>query len=246
MAESAGKRVRELLDEVDLARTGPVTDAAALLLRTIRGDGIIHTAGAGHSLAMVCETFYRAGGLAPVRPLWETPVLPLAGAVPSTKAEREPGRGAAILHAAAPQPHDVVVVFSTSGRNPYPVEIAAEAATLGVPVIAVTSLAASAQANDRSGSRIADHATVVLDTAVPPGDVVYPAAAARTGAVSTVLGAYLWTLVLAELDDLATAEGLELPLWTSSNVPGGDERNAGLLARYGPRIPELGVPADTA
>jgi uncharacterized phosphosugar-binding protein len=246
MAEGVGKRVRELLDEVDVGRTGPVAEAAALLLRTIREDGIIHTAGAGHSLAMVCETFYRAGGLAPVRPLWEAPVLPLAGAVPSTTAEREPGRGAAVLHAAAPQPHDAVVVFSTSGRNPYPVEIASEAAALGVPVIAVTSLAASAQANDRSGSRIADHATVVLDTAVPPGDVVYPVATARTSAVSTVLGAYLWTLVLAELDDLATAEGLELPLWTSSNVPGGDERNAGLLARYGPRIPELGVPAITA
>ncbi|SFA72323.1 Uncharacterized protein, contains SIS (Sugar ISomerase) phosphosugar binding domain [Amycolatopsis marina] len=242
MAEGAGKRVRELLDEVDNARTGPIADAAALLFRTIRADGIIHTAGAGHSLAMVCETFYRAGGLAPVRPLWEPPVLPLTGAVPSTMAEREPGRGAAVLHAAAPQPHDAVVVFSTSGRNPYPVEIAAEAAASGVPVIAVTSLIASAQANDRSGSRTADHATVVLDTAVPPGDVVYPERAARTSAVSTMLGAYLWTLVLAELDDLATAEGLELPLWTSSNVPGGDERNADLLARYGPRIPELGVP----
>jgi uncharacterized phosphosugar-binding protein len=243
MAEGIGNRVRGLLDEIDSARTGPIADAAALLLRTIRADGIIHTAGAGHSLAMVCETFYRAGGLAPVRPLWEPPVLPLTGAVPSTTAERETGRGAAVLHAAAPQPHDTVVVFSTSGRNPYPVEIATEAVALGVPVIAVTSLVASAQASDRSGSRIADHATVVLDTAVPPGDVVYPAVAARTSAVSTILCAYVWALVLAELDDLATVEGLELPLWTSSNVPGGDDRNAGLLARYAHRIPELGAPA---
>ncbi|SFP69001.1 Uncharacterized protein, contains SIS (Sugar ISomerase) phosphosugar binding domain [Amycolatopsis arida] len=235
-------RIRGLLDEVDERSGAAVREAARLLLDAIESGGIVHTAGAGHSLAMVCETFYRAGGLAPVRPLWEPPILPLTGAVPSTRHEREPGRGLAVLRAAAPAPPDVVVVFSTSGRNPYPVEIAREAAALGVPVVAVTSLPASAVATDRAGGSIADSATVVLDTRVPPGDAVYPAAEPRTSAVSTILGAYLWSLLLAELHDLAAERGVTLPVWTSSNVPGGDERNAALLARYAPRIPELGAP----
>jgi uncharacterized phosphosugar-binding protein len=232
------EHVRQLLDKLD-SRQAELGQAAGLLLDAIQRGGIVHTAGAGHSLAMVAETFYRAGGLAPVRPVWDQALLPLAGALRSSVAEREIGRGRAAVAAADPAPTDVVVVFSTSGRNPYPVEIAQESLARGVPVIAVTSLPASATATDRSGTRLADHATVVLDTGVPPGDVVHPADAPRTAAVSTILGAYLWSALLAELDRLAIARGITLPVWTSSNVPGGDERNASLMHAYGDRIPEL-------
>lgn len=231
------EHVRELLDKLDAQDLGR---AAELLLGAVRSEGIVYAAGAGHSLAMVCETFYRAGGLAAVRPLWDPALLPLSDARRSSAAEREPGRGRELVAHANPAPPDVLVVFSTNGRNPYPVEVAQEALARGVPVIAVTSLPASAAATDRTGTRLADHATVVLDTGVPPGDVIYPPRAPRTAAVSTILGAYLWCSLLTELDRLATASNVTLPLWTSANVPGGDEHNTALFARYGERIPELG------
>lgn len=234
------RQVRELLDQLD-SREAAIGRAASLVLDAIEAGGIVHAAGAGHSLAMVCETFYRAGGLAPVRPLWEPELLPLAGARRSSAIEREPGRGRAAVARANPAPPDVMVVFSTSGRNPYPVEIAQESLARNVPVLAVTSLPASAAAADRSGTRLADHATVILDTGVPPGDVVEPPDQPRTAAVSTILGAYLWSALLTEIDRLAAGRDIMLPVWTSANVPGGDERNAELMARYGERIPELGA-----
>ena len=210
------EHVRKLLDELD-ARRADLGRAAELVLDAIETGGIVHAAGSGHSLAMAAETFYRAGGLAPVRPLWDTEMMPLAGARRSSVAEREPGRGREVVARANPAPPDVMVVFSTSGRNAYPVEVAQESLAREVPVIAVTSLPASAAATDRSGTRLADHATVVLDTGVPPGDVLHPPQAPRTAAVSTILGAYLWSALLAELDRLATDWGVTLPLWTSSN-----------------------------
>ena len=234
-------RVRELLDEIDARSGTAITAAADLLLTAVRDGGIVHAAGAGHSLALVFETFYRAGGLAAVRPIYDPSVLPLDDARRSTRAERTEGLGRAVVREAEPAPPDVAVVFSTSGRNPYPVEIAAECAARGVPVVAVTSSRASRGAAARAGSALADHATVVLDTAVPPGDVLYPPQEPRTAAVSTILAAYTWSRVLAALDDLAAARGVELPRWTSANVPGGDERNRALLERYGHRVPELGV-----
>jgi uncharacterized phosphosugar-binding protein len=235
--------VRSLLDDLDARSGEPIAQAAALLLAAIEADGIVHVAGAGHSLALVCETFYRAGGLAPVRPLWDPSVLPLGDALRSTRAERTEGLGRSVVRDAAPAPPDIAVVFSTSGRNPYPVEVGEECASRGVPVIAVTSPRASRQAAARTDSSLADHATIVIDTAVPPGDVLHPPGAPHTAAVSTILAAYAWSRVLAELDDLASARGVELPCWTSANVPGGDEVNRALLARYGPRIPDLGVPS---
>lgn len=239
MADTVRARVRSLLDGVDEQANTPLPEAAALLLEALDGGGMIHAAGAGHSLIMVCETFYRAGGLAAIRPLWDPRVLPLSGALASTDAERSVGLGHAVVAKAAPRPPDVLVVFSTSGRNPYPVEIAEACQARDVPVIAVTSIAASAAAPARSSGTLAEHATIVLGTHVPAGDAVYPAAAPRTSAVSTVACGYLWALLLAELDDLAAARGSTLPRWTSANVPGGDTANRDLLGRYGDRIPEL-------
>ncbi|WP_433324385.1 sugar isomerase domain-containing protein [Spirillospora sp. CA-294931] len=236
-----GDHVRALLDDLDGACAAAVASAAALLLETVEADGLIHAAGSGHSLSLVCETFYRAGGLAPVRPIWDEAVLPLRDARAATDAERREGLGGTAVLRADPAPPDVAVVFSTSGRNPYPVEIARECRARGVPVIAFTSARAVATAAVRSATTLADHATLVVDTRVPPGDALHPPDAPRTAAVSTILAAYAWARVLAELDDLAVARGVDLPYWTSANVPGGDARNRALLARYAARIPELGA-----
>jgi uncharacterized phosphosugar-binding protein len=232
-------RIRQLLDEADERCANELPAAAGLLLERVHSGGVVHVAGAGHSLVMVCETFYRAGGLSAVRPVWDPEILPLNGALRSTAAERRPGLGRETVRRAAPRPPDVMVVFSTSGRNPYPVEIAQECRELGVPVIAVTSQVASASALARSGTRLADLAEIVLDTGVPPGDAVHPAETPRTSPVSTIIASYLWTMLLAELDELAETQGVTLPRWTSSNVAGGDEANSELMRRYGPRIPEL-------
>ncbi|HJQ47666.1 MAG TPA: sugar isomerase domain-containing protein [Amycolatopsis sp.] len=207
--------------------------AAHLLLSCLRRDGLVYTAGAGHSLAAVAETFYRAGGLACVYPLYHADLLPLHGAQGSTAAERRSGLAAQVLRDAAPGPADVLVVFSNSGANPYPVELAAGARA---PVIAVTSRASVAAAPRRAASTLLDHADIVVDTGVRPGDASFPPGQPRTAALSTVLNAALWNAALAHLLIIAD---VDVPLWRSSNIPGGDEANVALLARYRPRVPAL-------
>lgn len=215
-------------------------DAAAdAVLDTIRADGLILTAGAGHSLAAVAETFYRAGGLACVRPLYHPELLPMHGAQSSTDAERRTGLAADVLGQAPLGEHDLLVVFSTSGVNPYPVELASLVRAAGRPVIGVTSGPTSAIAPRRAGTTVAEQATIVLDTLVPPGDSTYPPAAPVTAALSTVANAFLWNLLLVRLLDRAEQVSVSLPLWRSSNVPGGEEANKALFERYTPRVPVL-------
>ncbi|MET7998018.1 SIS domain-containing protein [Amycolatopsis sp. NPDC005232] len=221
------------------ANAEALTAAADLVLGVIRSDALVFTAGAGHSLAAVAETFYRAGGLACVYPLYHPELLPLHGAQHSTKTERRSGLAEEVLAERAPGPDDVLVVFSTSGVNPYPVELAAGARRRGASVIAVTSRACVAAAPRRSATTLVEEGTVVLDSLVIPGDASHPAAAPRTAPLSTVVNAFLWNLILAEVYDRGTAEGIDVPLWRSSNVEGGDEANTALLAKYGPRVPAL-------
>ncbi len=227
-----------MTDAVRAAETNnaeQVAKAAELVVRTLRADGLVFTAGAGHSLAAVAETFYRAGGLACVYPLYHPQLLPLHGAQSSTAAERRGGLAAEVLEQRAPGPDDVLVVFSTSGVNPYPVELAQAARAAGAPVIAVSSRQSVAAAPRRAGSTLIDEADVVLDTGVRPGDASFPVDQPRTAALSTILNAHLWNSVLAKVVTLAE----DAPLWRSSNVEGGDEANAALFARYQPRVPAL-------
>jgi uncharacterized phosphosugar-binding protein len=228
-------------------RNADVLDAAAdMVVIRIERDGILFAGGAGHSLAAVCEAFYRAGGLVPVRPLYHPRLLPLVDAWDSTMAEREPGLAEDVVSAAEPGPCDLLVVFSNSGSNPYPVELAGAFVVRELPVIAFTSLEASAGAPARADARLAEVADVVIDTGVPPGDVSYPPDGPQTVPLSTLGNAFAWSLLLARVHDRALERGTALPLWSSANVPGGDEANAALLRRYAGRIPELGVAAGDA
>ncbi len=222
------------LERLEPGNTSALDEASDLLLGAVSGGGLIHAGGSGHSLAMVLEGFFRAGGLACVQPLHTPEISPLHGAWPATEAERRPGLAAPVLAAADPRPGDVVVVFSNSGANPYPVELAKEAAAYGLPVVAFVSRPSMEAAPARAGVKLGEVADVVLDTLVPPGDVSYPEGAPRTAALSSLSCVYLWNLLLARMADRA-----ELPLWVSANVHGGDERNAELLERYSVRVPAL-------
>lgn len=224
----------EHLERVKRHNSDALDAACEPMLRAVTGGGLVYAGGSGHSLAMVLEGFYRAGGLACVYPLYAPEISPLHGAWPATEAERRTGLAAPVMEAASPRAGDVVVIFSNSGTNPYPVELALAARSYGPPVIAFVSGPSMAAAPARAGVKLGEIADLVIDTLVPAGDVSYPETEPRTAALSSLSCAYLWNLLLARM-----AERGELPLWASANVPGGDKRNAELLERYSERVPAL-------
>lgn len=229
--------MRDHLAEAERHNAPALDRAAELLAGRIAADGLIYLGGSGHSLAMVLEGFFRAGGLACVYPLYSPDISPLHGAWSATLAERRSGLAETVLDRARPGPGDAMVIFSNSGANPYPVELASGARDRGVPVVAVVSGPSMAAAPARAGRKLGEVADVVLDTLAPPGDAAYPADAPRTGALSSLVCGYLWNLLLVRM-----GETTELPLWGSANLPGGDERNAELLERYRTRVPALEAP----
>ncbi|NYH77043.1 putative phosphosugar-binding protein [Actinopolyspora biskrensis] len=229
------------LDRVVEHNGAALGEAAKLLIECVSADGLVFTAGAGHSLAGVLESFYRAGGLAAVRPLYHPDLLPLHGAATSTATERRRGLAEETLHEAGfDGGTDVLVVFSNSGINPYPVELAATARARGSEVIALTSKAAAEGAPRRTDAgTLSEQATLVLDTLVPPGDTTYPESGPVTAPASSLANVFLWNLLMVEAYERADEDGISLPWWRSSNAPGGDEANASRLEHYSGRITRL-------
>ncbi|MET8849847.1 sugar isomerase domain-containing protein [Amycolatopsis sp. NPDC004625] len=232
-----GAAVREHLRLIEDRNTATLDAVAARLLDTVRAGQLVHTAAAGHSLAAVLETFYRAGGLACVRPLFHPGLLPLHGAQASTQLERVPGLAATLVAQAGVRPGDVGIVFSNSGVNAFPVELAGELRKQGAYVVAFSSRPHMESAPARSFAKLGERADAVVDTGIPPGDAVVPSASGTTGALSTICSTYLWNLLLVRLTALAGDEAV--PLWQSSNLPGGDAANAGFLDRYRSQVPML-------
>ncbi|HSW43616.1 MAG TPA: SIS domain-containing protein [Patescibacteria group bacterium] len=235
--------VVDRLAALDAHMAGQLDRAAELIWLALRRQRLVHVAGAGHSTLFALEAFYRAGGLAAVNPIWHPALLPLAGARMSTFAERISGLGSELVRSAAVAEGDVVVVFSHSGVNPVPVEIAETARALGASVIAVLSLehCHSVPSRHAAGTRLADVVDVIIDTGGPIGDAGYrtrPGAPA-VAPLSTLLGAYVWGAILVRLADRAETAGEDLPVWTSANIPDGDAQATPHVARFAMRIPAL-------
>lgn len=211
--------------------------AAEVMARAGREGRLVYTTGAGHSLAGVVETFYRAGGLAHVRPLWHPDLLPLRGALRSTAAERTAGLATAVLGPARLGPGDVLVVFSNSGVNHYPVEAARTAGETGATVVAVTSRAASTRAPARAGERLYEISDVVVDTQVPAGDTSWPPDVPRTAPLSSIVNAAVWDAILVLVHEIDP----DVPVWQSANIAEPTTSNEELAARFADRVPELGA-----
>src|SRR5829696_6063664 len=167
---------RELLDRLE-AQDEALDAASRICADAIGGDGLVHLFGTGHSRIPVEEMFPRYGSYPGFNPIVElsltfhTQVVGANGQRQAMFIERVEGLAETILANFELGPPDAMIVFSASGLTAVPIEIARGARERGLPVIAVTSVAQTLAGEPRhsSGTRLLDHADVVLDLCTPPG-----------------------------------------------------------------------------
>ncbi len=214
--------------------------AAQAVFESLLVDGVFHVFGSGHSHSLAEEAYHRAGGLVPVNAIQEAFLTPLTPPGMSGQLERVPGLAKIILDGHDLRPGEVLMVISNSGINAVPVEVALEGKARGLTVIALTSLAHSRGVPSRnaSGERLFEIADIVLDNCGEPGDaaVRYEGLPGRVAPTSLLAGAYIINSLVCRVVELFLAKGLTPPVYLSANVPGGDEHNGRLEAKYRGRI----------
>jgi uncharacterized phosphosugar-binding protein len=235
--------VNEVLRQVEASEPESIRAAAALCARAIAADRLIHTFGTGHSSLLAAEGLYRAGGLACVDAMLESPVTFEPGAVASSLFERTSGYAPLLLERYHVAEGDVLVVFSNSGVNALPVEVAVGARARGVHVVGVVSRAYASQAprSASGGESLAEVADVVIDNHVPPGDAVvaFYDESVRAASVSTVSGAFIWNALVAEVVSSLEKEAIRAPIYVSSNMPRSKDTNEALVRRFRTRVRHL-------
>ncbi len=122
-----------------------ISEAAEYIRKSIASGGVVYLFGTGHSHMLAEEGHYRAGGLAAVCPVLSTSLMLHEGAVSSTQIERTRGIAKAVLSRYQPTDRDTIIIFSNSGVNAVPVEMALAAREAGMTVIAIVALAYAAE-----------------------------------------------------------------------------------------------------
>ena len=213
--------------------------AAKLAADTICHDGIIYVFGSGHSHLLAEEVFYRAGGLACVAPILNEPLMLHESAVNSSTLEKTFGLASSLLAEYDFGPHDLLIVISNSGVNAVPVEFAVEAKEKGLKVIGISSGACgNIPPRNKYDLHLSQAADLSIDNRVPYGDACLQPEGLeiKMTPVSTVAGSYILHSILSEAVQLAVNAGVDVPIYTSANIPGGSQKNQALLERYMPRI----------
>lgn len=211
-----------ILDGLELENGDRIDEAGVQIGSRLARGGRFLLFGCGHSGLAVQDVYYRAGGLKDARVIFVDELM--LDRVPVEDTSRDEKRAGWIEERLLPleiAERDALLVVSTSGVNAVPVEVAAHARARGAWVGAITSRAWAAAAAPRhpSGLRLADHAHLVLDNGVPPGDALVALPAdRRAGSASTIASALLLQALTVAIAAASDAAGLRLPLWVSGNA----------------------------
>lgn len=240
-AEEYLNRAVQLLQEIASDEQKPFETASELIANSLIQGGMLHAFGTGHSHALVEEITRRAGGLIPVNAILDINYTLLGGPPShSRRLERLEGYASILFEGYDLRPKEVLIIISQSGINPGPIEAALIAKRLGLYVVAVTSLKQSSSETSRhsSGKRLFELADVVLDSHVPVGDAAIELRPdlPKISPLSTVASAAILQALIAEVGARLIQGNMEPPIWSSGNVPGGDERNRLIVTKYQTRF----------
>ena len=208
--------------------------ATKMVADVIANDGLIFTFGCGHSHLPGLDAFYRAGGLANVSPMLDTDLMLHNGAAKSSRMEKMSGIAYEIFRRYTPTEKDMIFIFSASGKNTVPVEMADAAKKFGIKSVGISS-----SSYFEKGARLHEHVDIAIDCKVPYGDACMDVGEAKMGGLSTYAACFILSTCLINGAKLALENGKIPPIYISGNVEGGREHNITLEELYLGRVKHL-------
>jgi len=234
-----------LLHEIESSPHEPLLEVATLLADHIAEDKLVYLYGpGGHSNMNATEVFFRAGGLMHISAILDEGTMISNGALRSMAVERTPGYGKLVIEDNRLASGDILIIANAYGINTACVDAALEARSRGVKTIAVTSVdhadavPKSHYARHPSGSNLYELCDYVLDSKVKPGDaaIQIDGIEPKMGSTSTFANAFLLNSLMMTTAAVLAERGVEVPVWRSGNVPGGDEWNNLFIERFKGRV----------
>lgn len=242
------KQVIGYLERVESQQSENIEKAADLMANAIANDELIHVyGGGGHTTLVMGEMFFRAGGLANINPLMETGLSVFNQALKYLELERTVNYGRSIVKYFKLQKNEVLIIFHNIGINAATIDAAMQAKEDGAKIIAVSSsywqdeMPQDHFIRHPSKKDLFDFADVCIDDYNPVGDAVVRVEGFDTpiAPVSNIVDFYIAHRLEIATVRKCVERGIQPPVWSSANAPGGDETNKRFVEKYSPRIKSL-------
>ena len=213
-------RTIEILETMVATQAEPIAAAAAAVAEAIAAGHRVFVAATSHVLHT--ELYLRAGGLAAVHPLGETPDL----ATPMLQLSADVLRGDGDFR---PEPGDVVLVGTNAGTDAGTVQVALAARAAGCVVIGLTCVAyerwPDVVVEHPDGGKLVDIAEIVIDIGGVVGDGVIELDGLDTAVGPTsgvVLAAAAWAILVDAAERLLDRDMTPI-VYRSVQIPGAEE-----------------------
>ena len=228
------RAITKNLEKIESEEAEQLQKAAQEVARVIKDDGLIFVFGCGHSHLPGLDAFYRAGGLANVSPMLDTDLMLHNGAAKSSRMEKMSGIAPEIFRRYKPSSKDMLFIFSASGKNKVPVEMADAAREAGVRCVGISS-----SSYYERGGELHKHVDIAIDCKVPYGDACMNVGEAKMGGLSTYSACFILNSCLINGSKLALNDAATPPVFLSGNIEGGREHNVVLENMYLGRVKHL-------
>jgi uncharacterized phosphosugar-binding protein len=213
-------RTIEILEAMAASQAEPIAAAAAAVADAIAGGRRVFVAATSHVLHT--ELYLRAGGLAAVHPLGETPDL----ATPMLRLSADVLRGDGDFR---PEPGDVVLIGTNAGTDAGTVQVALAARAAGCLVVGLTCVAyerwPDVVVEHPDGGKLVDIADILVDVGGAIGDGVIELDGLDTAVGPTsgvALAAAAWA-ILVDAAELLLERDLTPIVYRSVQIPGAEE-----------------------
>jgi uncharacterized phosphosugar-binding protein len=227
-AAESQHRIGGVLERIWSTQSENIRKAAQMMAESVANGGLVHLFGSGHSVLPVQDVFPRYGSFPVFHPLmdarlmWQN-VIGSGGAKGLLWLERQEGYARVLFENEPIREGDIMVVFSHGGMNAAGIDVAIEARSRGLRVVAITSMdnQRASKATHSTGKKLSDLGDLVIDNCVPAQDALVdiegwkaPVAAGSTVAFVTIAMA-----LVAEVAAELAKRGIAPLTFVSPNVP---------------------------
>ena len=234
-----------LAKKIEENQIDQILSASYEMANAIEQDRLIFIyGGGGHTVLVMQELFWRAGGLANISPMIDFAIHPVTPAYMYLSHERMHGIGDASVEYYNIKKDDLILIFHSYGFNPPTIDCAIAAKEHGATVVGISSIdwkdkiPKDFTIRHNSGKHLSDVSDIFIDNYVPFGDTVINIegfAQPITG-ISSTIDFYIAHRLEMECVKECLKRGIIPPVWASANIPGGDKKNKALREKYNSRI----------
>ena len=229
--EKFTKKINEIINKVSNKEKERIKKVAKTLAKKYLEGSHLYVFGTGHNHCIAEESLHRAGAFAAVTPMLDSRTNFSQGIKKASANERNKSLAKKIIQKYKPCKNDSIIIFSNSGVNQLPIEIAKIAKKKSLFVVTILSIKYANSLTSNPDKILNYYSDIYIDNHSPIGDTILQEKNIGVSSSSSIAGIFILNSIWAEMYEYLKDEKI-LPFYKSSNLPKSNFHNKKLENKF--------------